>query len=181
MATGNADWDSAAKFFWNTVIDKWSVSTQSEYEAKKQAMAEKEKAKLALEIITIDQIAPGEQQPETDHNFAGEKTSAGLNNSMHWRDAAGWFGYDLFDKKKEAVTLQITYFGLDRKRSFDIFLNDTKLETVTLNGDKGDAFFTVDYAIPDEIKKANTGVLKLKFVAALKSRAGGIYYIRLLK
>lgn len=25
-ATGNTDWDSAAKFFWNTVIDKWSVS-----------------------------------------------------------------------------------------------------------------------------------------------------------
>jgi len=27
-ATGNADWDSAAKFFWNTVIDKWSVDAE---------------------------------------------------------------------------------------------------------------------------------------------------------
>jgi hypothetical protein len=50
-----------------------------------------------------------------------------------------------------------------------------------LNGDKGDTFFTVDYAIPEEIRKANTGTLKLKFVAAPKSKAGGIYHIRLLK
>jgi uncharacterized protein len=159
----------------------WPVSTAKDFEAKKQALVEKEKAKLELEKKTIDQIAPGEQQPETDHNFKGEKTSSGINNSIHWRDASEWFSYDLFDKQKEAATLQITYFGLDRKRTFDIFLNDTKLETVTLNGDKGDAFFTVDYAIPEEIRKANTGVLKLKFVAVPKSKAGGIYYIRLLK
>ena len=144
-------------------------------------MTEKETTKLELEKRTIDQLAPGEQQPETDHNFKGEKTKSGINNSMHWRDAGGWFGYDLFDKQKEATTLQVTYFGLDRKRSFDIFLNDIKLETVTLNGDKGDTFFTVDYAIPAEIRDANKGVLKLKFVAAAKSKAGGVYYIRLLK
>ena len=159
----------------------WPVSNREEFEAKKQAMTEKENAKLELEKRTIDQIAPGEQQPETDHNFKGEKTKSGINNSMHWRDSGGWFGYDLFDKQKEATTLQITYFGLDRKRTFDIFINDTKLETVTLNGDKGDTFFTVDYAIPNEIRKANKGVLKLKFVAAPKLKAGGIYYIRLLK
>lgn len=159
----------------------WPVSTQKEFEAKKQILAEKERLKMELEKLTIDQIAPGEQQPETDHNFKGEKTKDGVNNSMHWRDADGWFGYDLFDKQKEATTLQVTYFGLDRKRTFDILLNGTKLETVTLNGDKGDAFFTVDYKIPEEIKKANTGILKLKFVAAPKSKAGGIYYIRLLK
>ncbi|WP_243347188.1 glycoside hydrolase family 127 protein [Parabacteroides sp. FAFU027] len=159
----------------------WPVSTMKDFEAKKQAMAEKEKAKLVLEKRTIDQIAPGEQQPETDHNFKGEETNTGINNSVHWRDASAWFGYDLFDKQKEATVLQVTYFGLDRKRTFDIFLNDTKLETVTLNGDKGDAFFTVDYVIPEEIKKANNGVLKLKFVAAPKSKAGGVYYIRLMK
>jgi uncharacterized protein len=159
----------------------WPVSTAKDFEAKKQALADKEKAKLELEKRTIDQIAPGEQQPETDHNFKGEKTNTGLNNSVHWRDASEWFGYDLFDKEKESTSLQITYFGLDRKRTFDIFLNDTKLETVTLNGDKGDSFFTIDYKIPEEIRKVNTGVLKLKFVAAPKSKAGGIYYIRLLK
>jgi len=159
----------------------WPVSTPKEFEAKKQAMGEKENAKLELEKRTIDQIAPGEQQPETDHNFKGEKTKSGINNSMHWRDAGGWFGYDLFDKQKEAKTFQITYFGLDRKCTFDVFLNDIKLETVTLNGDKGDTFFTVDYTIPEKIRKANKGVLKLKFVAVPPLKAGGIYYIRLLK
>ena len=100
---------------------------------------------------------------------------------MHWRDASNWFSYDLFDKQKEAKSLQVTYFGLDRKRTFDILLNDIKLETVTLNGDKGDAFFTVDYSIPEEIRRTNSGVLKLKFVAAPNSKVGGVYYIRLLK
>lgn len=159
----------------------WPVSTQKEYGAKQQLLAENEKIKLALEKRTIDQIAPGEQQPETDHNFRGEKTNSGINNNVHWRDASGWFSYDLFDKQKEAAVLQISYFGLDRKRTFDIYVNDIKLETVTLNGEKGEGFFNLDFNLPEKIRSKNNGVLNVRFIAAKNSIAGGIYYIRLLR
>ena len=155
--------------------------TAKEFEEKKQAIIEVEKQKLALEKRTIDQVATGEQQPEGDHNLQGENTRSGIHNQKHWRDATGWFSYDLNDKEKEASVLQITYFGPDSGRTFDILLNDIKLETITLKGDKGGSFVTEDYSIPVNLRNSHKGIITVKFVATPNSKAGGIYYVRLLK
>jgi len=135
-----------------------------------------------LEQRTVDQIAPGEQQPEAEHNFNGKDTQTGLNRDKHWRDASAWFGYELRNKNNEGKILRITYYGLDKGRVFDILVNDEKLATVELKGDNGDTFFDVDYSIPDNfLQKSTNDILNIKFVAAENSVAGGIYYIRLLK
>ncbi len=159
----------------------WPVYTQQEYDDKKDAIAKAEEEKLALEAMTIDQIGPGEQQPESDHFFKGENTSSGIYKNNFFRHATGWFSYILNDKKGEAKELQIMYYGLDN-RQFDIYLNNQKLTTVDLKGDKGDQFFTVNYKIPSSITKlTKNGKMPLKFVAHENSTAGGIYYIRLLR
>jgi hypothetical protein len=59
--------------------------------------------------------------------------------------------------------------------------NDEFIETVSLNGSKGDAFVDVNYVIPSAIVKSSDGVYNVKFKAHENSIAGGIYYIRLLK
>ncbi|MCU1516352.1 MAG: hypothetical protein JWQ75_1073, partial [Pseudarthrobacter sp.] len=43
----------------------------------------------------IDSVTAGEQQPESDHHFAGESTRAGGSDGVHWRSATGWFSYVL--------------------------------------------------------------------------------------
>jgi hypothetical protein len=158
----------------------WPVKSSKGLDSALLEVSNKEKVKVILETRTLDQVAPGEQQPESDHNFKGEKTQSGINANKHWRDATNWFSYNLTDKKNEAKTLQITYFGLDKDRNFDIFINDIKIASVSLIGDKGDTFYIIDYSIPAGINK-NKSVLTLKFVASENSKAGGIYYIRLLK
>ena len=160
----------------------WPVTDSMDLIAYKQKLKNQENELLKLEERTVDQVAPGEQQPETDHRFKGMKTESGLNGDKHWRDATGWFSYELNNKNNEGKTLQITYYGLDNGRVFDILLNDVKLVTVDLKGDHGAKFYNVDYAIPDNIlEKSKDGLMKIKFVAASGSKAGGIYYIRLLK
>jgi hypothetical protein len=99
----------------------------------------------------------------------------------HWRHAAGWFSYDLKNPNKLDAVLQITYFGGDGNRRFDIYLNDKLLQMVDLVA-KGGMFYEVEYPIPaDIIKNAANGLLTVKFEAAPGSIAGGIYGIRLLK
>ncbi|GEO03831.1 glycosyl hydrolase [Adhaeribacter aerolatus] len=160
----------------------WPVTTPEKLENNRKAMRERETARLALEARTVDQVAPGEQQPESDHNFQGEKTESGVFNNRHWRHATGWFSYALKNPKKEARTLQITYFGGDKNRSFDIYVNNTLLRTVKLDGVQGDKFYEVDYQLPNEIlNKAGSTNLTVKFIAHQNSTAGGIYYVRLLK
>ncbi|WP_129785520.1 beta-L-arabinofuranosidase domain-containing protein [Promicromonospora panici] len=43
----------------------------------------------------FDKVAAGEQQPEVDHGFAGERTRAGGADGIHWRSTTGWFQYRL--------------------------------------------------------------------------------------
>lgn len=159
----------------------WPVTTPQELEEKKQAMREKEQEMLALEAITVDQVATGEQQPESDHNFKGEKTEMGIHEGRFWRHAQGWFSYDLKDKNREGKTLRITYSGADKGRTFDILINEKHLATVTLEGSES-AFYDLDYQIPAEIITGSPGnILTVKFVAHEGSMAGGVYHVRLMK
>jgi len=144
-------------------------------------MASEEAAKKALEEATVDVVFPGEQQPESDHFIQSENTNSGVNQGKHWRDATGWFSYQLNDKNGDAGKLRIMYFGLDNGRNFNISINGEKLADVSLDGSKGFGFYTVDYDIPQEILDKAEGKLRVKFEAAPSSVAGGIYEVRLMK
>ncbi|WP_052074401.1 glycoside hydrolase family 127 protein [Shewanella mangrovi] len=157
-------------------LPQMSAAKYPEFMAAAKA---KEAAAERLAKQTLDKINPGEQQPEAEHNFAGEGSRAGVNKGVHWRDSSDWFAYDLADKQGEANTLRITYFGGDINRTFDILLNDKLLQTVEMKPGHGDNMYQVDYQIPANMVSSNG--YRLKFVAKPGSTAGGIYGIRLLK
>ena len=157
----------------------WPVSAPDKLDEVKEALRLKGKEKLELESKTIDKVAPGQQQPEVEHNLQGEKIVSGSFNNRHYRNAEGWFSYDLKNPNKDAHTLRITYYGKNINRKFDIYLNETLLTTVDADGSQGDKFFDVGYKLPEGIKEENK--LNVKFVATDGSKTGDIYYIRLLK
>ena len=137
---------------------------------------------MALVARTIDQVSPGEQQPESDHNYQGEKSESGVYRDRHWRHASGWFSYDLKDAGKEARKLRVTYYGGDKGRNFAIYVNGTLLKTESLDGSRGEQFFEVDYELPGTLTAgAREGILTVKFAARQGSIAGGVYHVRLLK
>lgn len=157
----------------------WPASSRQDLPEFRKGKAEK--ARLALEAVTLDYVAPGEQQPESDHAFKGEGTEAGVHLRRHWRHAHQWFSYTLKDKNREAKILQMTYYGGDAGRSFDILINNKKIASVALDGSRGPEFYAVDYPIPEKIvKESPNGSLTVKFVAHKDSIAGGIYGVRLL-
>ncbi|HEX7764090.1 MAG TPA: DUF6805 domain-containing protein, partial [Cellvibrio sp.] len=155
-------------------------STAADVEKNRATAAAEEKAHLQLQVKTIDQVSPGEQQPESDHFYKGEQAETGLHNGRHWRHTRAWFSYELNDKQQEAKTLQITYAGVDTGRQFDIQLNNVVIARVESTGN-AQAFFTVDYAIPPDLVKNAKGKYTVKFIAAPGSIAGGIYGVRLLR
>ncbi len=160
----------------------WPVVEKDELRQKLDVIREKEKKHLELEERTVDQVATGEQQPETEHHFQGKETNTGMNRGSFWRDSAAWFGYELNNVRKEGKVLRITYFGGDRDREFDIMVNGNLLTTIKQDGSGGDTFYEEDYRIPAEfLKVAEGNYIKVKFVAHKNSRTAGIYHIRLLK
>jgi len=159
----------------------WPVSTPANLLQSRRAAGEQEAARLALDARTIDQVAPGEQQPESDHAFKGEGADAGINNGRHWRHATGWFSYELQDPNGEATTLRLTFSQADMGRQFDVLLDGELLEAVTLSGDDATAFYVHDIAIPRRAAGPRAGKLVVRFQARAGSVAGGLYGLRLLR
>jgi uncharacterized protein len=159
----------------------WPVASPDSLAAIKQKLSAKESEKRALAAITVDEVAPGEQQPESDHGYQGHNTESGVHKDRHWRHAKGWFSYVLKNPAMEARKLRITYYGLDSGRTFDIYVNQQKLATVQMDGSQGDHFYDVDYPLPANLLNTNPATLTVKFAAHDGSVAGGIYYVRLLK
>ena len=52
----------------------WLALTSREYKSYKDSLVEMEKEKIAIEKRTIDFVATGEQQPETDHSMKSENS-----------------------------------------------------------------------------------------------------------
>ncbi|NHZ88517.1 glycosyl hydrolase [Massilia sp. CCM 8733] len=159
----------------------WPYSTPANLALTQAATARGEAERLALTALTIDQVAPGEQQPESDHGYQAEGGDAGVNKGKHWRHASGWFSYVLSDAKLEAVVLRLSFSTLDAGRKFDVVVNGETIAAVQLDAPAGPEVYTRDIAIPAAIAAGSAGKLTVKFVAKPGSLAGGLYGLRLLR
>jgi hypothetical protein len=162
----------------------WLSLTNSGYKAYTDSLAKIEKEKLALEKRTIDYVATGEQQPETDHGMLKENSGTGNNLNEFYRDArnGGFFSYDLATKSETNLSLLLRYWGAEWGiRKFDIYIDDEKLLTED-NTDKWNLsmFKNVVYPIPNSMIKGKTHV-RVKFQSFPASTAGAIYIVRLLR
>ena len=157
---------------------------------------------------TIDRVTAGEQQPEVEHHVRSDGSTTGATNGRTWRDASGWFSYELrldgVDSPRstrgiqpepgapapsarpqstnaEPLELLVTYWAGQRDRRFDILVNDRVIASVALDGAQPDRFVDASYAIPaDLVRAATSGVLTVTFSAKPGSRAGAVYDVRLL-
>lgn len=159
----------------------WQHATPATFERMRAENAAREADRLALDARTIDQVAPGEQQPESDHFFKGEGIEAGVNGGRHWRHASKWFSYELKDPKREARLLRLTFARTDAGRRFAVEVNGVLLAEVVLAGDAAEEFYSVDYPLPASIVDAKPDALSVRFVARPESIAGGLYGLRLLR
>lgn len=160
----------------------WQQLTRDEVKANKEKLASQKIAEQQLNARTIDVVYAGEQQPESDHFVQSSQSNIGIFQDRHWRDARDWFSYQMKDERGEAFALRLTYYGKDQDRHFYISVNGTQVADVQLNGSKGNGFYTVDYPIPAAvISEAKGKPLTVRFNAAEKSVAGGVYEIRLLR
>ncbi|MGI4843373.1 MAG: beta-L-arabinofuranosidase domain-containing protein [Janthinobacterium lividum] len=159
----------------------WQHATPANFERMRADNAAREAERLALDARTIDQVAPGEQQPESDHFFKGEGIEAGVNGGRHWRHATKWFSYELKDPKREARILRITLAKVDAHRQFDVEVNGVLIAEGTLLGDPRQDFYYVDYQLPVAANDHALGELIVRFVAKPGLEAGRLYGLRLLR
>ena len=158
----------------------WQLTTNEKLAAKRELLAAAERAKALREANTLDQVAPGEQQPEVEHDLVGEGSETGIFEGRRWRHGRS-FQYTLDTRGAKAVDLAVTYSGGDRDRNFDVLANGKLLVTEHLDGSKPGKFFEKRYPIPAAVlATATNGRVTIRF-AAPTGLAGGVFDVRLMK
>lgn len=143
---------------------------------------------LLLDNKTVDKVAPGEQQPEVDHNMTNENSSTGTYQGEFYRDAGqcsggngGFISYEFETNSEDSLSLMVRYWGNEGcTRSFDILIDNEKLVSENIAGKWNiDEFVNETYPIPDNMVK-DKKVIKVTFQASTGA-VGGLYGVRLLR
>lgn len=161
--------DSRYVIYWQQTTPEGLITLRKEIEKQ-------ERERLRLDAITVDKIICGQQQPESDHFIQMENSATGYVDGIHYREARGWFSYQLQNNK--AKYIYIAYFDRNANRQFDVHVNDEKLHSFSLNGENEDRIFEVIYPIPEHAKNSKT--LTIKFTAKENSLTTRITEVRLL-
>lgn len=157
----------------------WQHATKNDLFAIQKATEKQEQERIRLDGITVDEIACGQQQPESDHFVQFDNSSTGYTEGVYWREASGWFSYQLRNKSKNAKYLYVAYLDRDRNRQFDLFINGEKISSFSLEGKKDMKVSETIYLIPETMKDAE--IYTVRFVAKEKSRTTKITEVRLIE
>lgn len=162
----------------------WLTLSPDEYDVVMNELASDEKEALELDGQSVDKIATGEQQPDTDHKVKGENSYTGNYNNEFYRDAreGGYFSYELATGGQTNLELMVRYWGNEGgNRTFDILIDGQVIATENISSKwKKSEFINVSYPVSSELVKGKTYVT-VKFLAKPGNYAGRVFYLRMLK
>jgi len=162
----------------------WLTLSENGYKSYLDSLSNMEKKKLELERRTVDYVATGEQQPESDHYMEEAKSNSGNSHDDFWREARdeGYFSYKMATGSQSNLNLLVRYWGFEwGQRKFDIYVEDEKLVTVDNTKKYNISQFRQEtYPIPEPLLKGKEFV-RVKFVAHPNSAVSAVYDVRLVR
>lgn len=159
----------------------WIVTPEGSERHRKLLAAEEVRRKRQERVV--DEVKVGDALSERAHNLQGERMGDGpFLGGRHWRHAPdGWFSWELRVLPEVPMTLLCEYWGSDiPPRTFDILVNGTRIASQSLDRNKPNDFFEVEYPIPRELTQGLERVT-VRFQAHPGNTAGGVFGCAILK
>lgn len=172
--------------FWKVGAQRYAVyfkRTDERGYAKLQEQWRAEAAAVAeLAARTVDQVQVGAQQSEADHGLQLEQSNTGNAPPPYtsWRDARGFFSYELATGGKPKLAVRCAYWGNDGGRRFDVLVDGEKVGEQELTGKPQGEYFHVEYPVPPKLTQGKARVT-VRFQPKPGSTAGGIFDVRLVE
>ncbi|EJL68831.1 glycoside hydrolase family 127 protein [Chryseobacterium populi] len=146
-------------------------------------MIQKQKAREEEEIrklnsITADNIRLGEQQPESDHFIDSQDSGTGYMEDRHFREAKGWFSYQMRNRNNNAKYLYLLYFDANSNRTLNAEINGVKVISKHFDGKSGSSPQSLLIPIPES--ETRKEILTVKFNSDEKYLTPKIIEVRLL-
>ncbi|KAF1698368.1 glycosyl hydrolase [Pseudoxanthomonas jiangsuensis] len=165
----------------------WRTTTAAGYPAVVASIEAAERERQALDARTLDQVQPGEQQPEVEHGYEGQDSSTGMLLGRRWRDAGRAFSYRLRAPHGHAggvpLALRLGLFGGDWQVAMDVEVDGLVVGTVQLDGSGTDDFLAREIALPDALARtarARDGI-QVRMRARDGRRTARLFELRLVE
>ena len=137
--------------------------------AEQQARLKQQEAEvMALEANTVDKVNCGEQQPEVDHQYKGEKSDAGYDDEQFWRRTRSYITYQLQNKDQAGKSIEIRALDDINPDKVSFLVNEKPADILSVSGK------TV------RLKADNRDVIVLKIIAQEGKGTPRFNQIRLL-
>jgi len=132
-----------------------------------------------LDSLTVDRVYAGEQQPEADHQFEDEGSSAGVSGDQHFRVTQHSFTYTLQAPGAGKYQLYVRYRYANASDCMSVIVGNKSLAELCgqVDPDMNDQIAIVD--IPGQMLA--TGGVKVAFKAASGKVTPRIMEVRLLR
>jgi uncharacterized protein len=167
----------------------WNLMDEETY----KTFVDKEKEALErMRKITVDEIQPGEQQPEIENGIQTHNSNSGYLNVVQrsWRESRGegFFSYEMAVEPEKQMYLQVTYDSGDHtlytdgkiyQREFDILINGKVIANQKLTGSNPNGLMDVCYEIPKKLTEGKQKV-EVKFSSREGTAAGRVFGVRII-
>ena len=156
----------------------FAQATQDKVEMIQKQKAKEEEEIRKLNSITTDKIQLGEQQPESDHSIDSKDSNTGYMEDRHFREAKGWFSYQMRNKDKNAKYLCLIYFDANNNRTLNTEINGIKVISKSFDGKLGSSPQSLLIPIPESENRKEA--INVKFNSNEKYLTPKIIEVRLL-
>ncbi|QHV98523.1 glycoside hydrolase family 127 protein [Spirosoma endbachense] len=144
--------------------------TQTAFDDLKAKLKQQEADALAVDAKTVDKVSCGEQQPEVDHLYKGEKSESGYDEDGYfWRNTRSYISYQLQNKNLSGKSIEISTLDAIKADNLIILINDKPAEIVSMENKE------------IVLKVDDNQVITVKVIAKEGKQTPRFYQIRLVK
>ena len=154
----------------------WPAAAESAeaLSARRGALESMDLGTLALDRLTVDSVALGEQQPESDHEFRGADAEKGMFGGRSWRSTRTSMSVILRDPASEGFSIRVGYLPRDETTRVVVLVDGSTVADETVDG--GGAAFDLVYPLPPAGPRRT-----VEFRASGGHSTPGITTVRLLR
>ncbi|KAA9349758.1 glycoside hydrolase family 127 protein [Larkinella humicola] len=104
------------------------------FDEQKARLKQQEAEALVLDASTVDKVNCGEQQPEVDHNYQGEKSDSGYDDERFWRRTRSFIAYQLQNKNRTGKYIDIRALDDIKPDQVSVLIDDRPAEVLSADG-----------------------------------------------
>ncbi|QDK78714.1 glycosyl hydrolase [Spirosoma sp. KCTC 42546] len=108
--------------------------TKAAFDEQKARLKQQEAEALALDANTVDKVNCGEQQPEVDHQYKGDKSDSGYDDEQFWRRTRSFVTYQLQNKNQMGKYVDIRALDTIKLDNLNFLINDKPADILLSEG-----------------------------------------------